>query len=166
MLSAGTAKNGEKLTPRLEEHAWVTKPFSNWKKAVIKMKEHADSERHILACQVETTAADALLRGSIAQQLQQVQESERLKNRAAIKSLLCCTHFLARHHIAHTTNFSDLVDLVVSCGGEDLRYFLEKAGKNTTYTSKDAVVDFVETIGLWVEESLLKRLVKHATSAC
>ena len=39
-----------------------------------------------------------------------------------------------------------------------MRYFLEKAGENAAYTSKDAVVDFVETIGLWVEECLLKRL--------
>lgn len=137
---------------------WVTKPFNNWKKAVAKMKEHAESEGHVHACQIETSSATALLRGSIAQRLQQVQESERLKNRAAIKSLLRCTHFLAHQHIAHTTNFSELVDLVVSCGGEDLRHFLEKAGKNATYTSKDAVVDFVETIGLWVEECLLKRL--------
>ena len=130
-----------------------SRPFSNWKKDVSKMKEHAESERHIHACQVETTTA---ARGSVFHQLHQAQESERLKNRAA---LLRCTHFLAWHHIAHTTNFSDLVGLVMSCGGEDLRYFIEKAGENATYTSKDAVVDFVETIqiGLWVEESLLKR---------
>jgi len=38
--------------------------------------------------------------------------------------------------------------------GENLKYFLEKAGKNATYTSKDAVIDFVETIG---EENLPKR---------
>ena len=49
---------------------WVTKPFNNWKKAVAKMKEHAESEGHIHACQVETSSAAALLRGSIAQQLQ------------------------------------------------------------------------------------------------
>ena len=47
---------------------------------------------------------------------------------------------------------------MVSCGGENLKYFLEKAGKNTTYTSKDAVIDLVETIGQWIEENLLKRL--------
>ena len=82
----------------------------------------------------------------------------RLKNRLAIKSLLRCTHFLARNHIAHTTNFGDLVDLVVTCGGEDLKQFADKAGKNAHYTSKDAVVDFVEALGTWVDESLLARL--------
>ena len=66
---------------------WVTKAFGNWKKAVAKMKEHAESEGHIHACQIEASSFTALLRGSVAQQLQQVQESERLKNRAAIKSL-------------------------------------------------------------------------------
>ena len=82
----------------------------------------------------------------------------RLKNRLAIKSFLRCTHFLARNHIAHTTNFGDLVDLVVTCGGEDLKQFVDKAGKNAHYTSNDAVVDFVEALGTWVDESLLARL--------
>ena len=137
---------------------WITKPFSNWKKAIAKMKEHAESEGHILACQAETAAASALREGSVLQQMHQLEESERLKNRLAIKSLLRCTHFLARNRIAHTTNFGDLVDLVVTCGGEDLKQFVDKAGKNAHYTSKDAVVDFVEALGTWVDESLLARL--------
>jgi len=47
---------------------------------------------------------------------------------------------------------------VVSCGGENLKYFLEKAGKNATYASKDGVIDLVETIDQWIEENFLKRL--------
>ena len=116
------------------------------------MRAHSKSDGHIQSCEAEITAT----RGrSVMQQLQEVGERDRLNNRAAIKALLCCT--LARHHIAHTTNFSELVDLV-SCGGEDLRLFIERAGRNATYTSKDAVIDFIEAIGQWVEESLLKRL--------
>ena len=53
----------------------------------------------------------------------------RLKNRLAIKSLLRCTHFLARNHIAHTTNYPGGWDLVVTCGGEDLKQFVDKAGE-------------------------------------
>ena len=83
---------------------------------------------------------------------------ERMRDRAAVKSLIPCTHFLARKHIAHTTNFSKLVDLVVSCGGEDLKYFIEKTGNNATYTSHIDVVEFVKALGTWVEEALLKRL--------
>ena len=49
---------------------------------------------------------------------------------------------------------------MVSCGGENLKYFLEKAGKNATYTSKDAITDFIEAIGLWVEKCLLKRVCR------
>ncbi len=41
------------------------------------------------------------------------------------------------------------------CAGEQL---IGSAGRNDTCTSKDAVVEFVEAIGQWVEESLLKRL--------
>ena len=48
----------------------------------------------------------------------------------------------------------------MACGGEDLKYFLENTGRNAMYTSHIAVVEFVEVLGTWVEESLLKRLKK------
>ena len=57
---------------------------------------------------------------------------------------------------AHTTNFDKLVELAVSCGGETLQTFLDRAGGNATFTSKMAVVEFVNALGTWVEESLLK----------
>ncbi len=59
--------------------------------------------------------------GSIISQLQNVGEQQRLQNRKAIKALIRCTHFLVHQHIAHTTNFDKLVELVVSCGGETLQ---------------------------------------------
>ena len=48
----------------------------------------------------------------------------------------------------------------MSCGGETLQTFLDRAGGNATYTSKMAVVKFVNALGTWVEESPLKRLHK------
>ena len=92
------------------------------------------------------------------QQLQQITDEEKIKNRAAVKALVRCPHFLARQHIAHGTNFEKLVSLVVACGGEDLKTFLESAGKNAMYTSRIAVTEFIEALGTWVEESLLKHL--------
>ena len=150
-------KKWGKLNPKLGG-TWITKPFSNWNKAIAKMKEHAESEGHILACQTETAGASALREGSVLQQMHQLEGSERLKNRLVTKSLLRCTHFLARKRIAHTTNFGDLVDLVVTYGSEDLKQFIDKAGENAQCTSKDAVVDFVEALGTRVDESLLARL--------
>ena len=47
-------------------------------------------------------------------------------------------------------------NLVVSCGGEDLKQFAGRAGRNATYTSTDAVFDFIEAIGTWVDEFQLK----------
>ena len=126
------------------------------------MKAHEKSDQHI---QANLASEGALRAGSIVQQLQGVDRQERAKNRAAIKSLIRCTQFLARNHIAHTTNFDKMVDLVVSCGGEDLGYFLEKTGKNATYTSHIAVVEFVEALGIWVEESLLKVYTMHPITA-
>ena len=48
----------------------------------------------------------------------------------------------------------------MSCGGGTLQTFLGSAGGNATYTSKMAVVEFVDALGTWVEESLLKQLHK------
>ena len=123
---------------------WTTKPFTNWKKACDKMRDHAKSDIHIQASEVALATQGGSV--DIVQQLQKVGMQEIMRNRAAVKSLIRCIHFLARQHIAHTTNFSKLVDLVVSCGGEDLKYFMEKTGKNATYTSHIAVVEFVEAL--------------------
>ena len=65
---------------------------------------------------------------------------------------------LANTFLIATTNFDKLVELVVSCGGEDLKNFLDRTGRNAVYTSHVAVVEFIETLGMWVEESLLKQL--------
>ena len=134
---------------------WVTKPFTNWKKALEKMKAHSQSDIHVQACQASMLAERAAREGTIMQQLQQITDEEKMKNRAA---LLKHPHFLASQHIAHSTNFEKLVSLVVACGGEDLKTFLENAGKNAMYTSRIAVTEFIEALGTWVEESLLKCL--------
>ena len=108
-----------------------------------KMKSYSKSEVHLLSCQLVVEADRARKEGSIISQLQNVGEQQRLQNRKAIKALIRCTHFLARQHIAHTTNFDKLVELVVSCGGVTFQTFLDRAGGNATYTSKMAVVQFI-----------------------
>ena len=72
-----------------------------------------------------------------------------------------CANFLAHHHIqnvAHTTNFDDLVGLMVSCGAQPLTDFVENAAINAANRSASAVIGFIEAISVWVEESLLSRL--------
>ena len=117
--------------------AWITKPFTNWKKVTQKMKSHAKSEVHLLSCQLDVEADRARKEGSIISQLQNIGEQQRLQNRKVIKALIHCTHFLAHQHIAHTTNFDKPVELVVSCGGETLQTFLDRAGGNASYISKN-----------------------------
>lgn len=46
----------------------------------------------------------------------------------------------------------------MSCGARELPVFLDNASKNAMYTSRTAVVDFIEALGTWVEDSILKRL--------
>ena len=107
------------------------------------MKAQGKSDSNIQATQATLALEGARSEKSIIQHLQRIESQERMKNREAIKS--------------YSTNFEKLVDLVVSCGSEPLKYFMEKAGKNTTYTSHVAIVDFVEAIGIWVEEVMLER---------
>ena len=86
----------------LPAHTILIRAKESQLSATAKMKEHAESEGHIMACQTETAAASALREGSVLQQMHRLEKCERLKNRLAIKSLLRCTPFLARNHIAHT----------------------------------------------------------------
>ena len=102
---------------------------------------------HVQACQASMLAERAAREGTIMQQLQQITDEEKMKNRAAVKAFIRCTHFRARQHIAHSTTFEKLVSLVVACGGEDLKTFLETAGKNAMYTSQIAVTEFIEALG-------------------
>ena len=70
-----------------------------------------------------------------------------------------CTHFLAHNHIPHTTNFAALADLIVTCG-EYLEQITERCARNATYTSTNSISDFLEALGLCVEECQLKHLCK------
>ena len=54
--------------------------------------------------------------------------------------------------------FEKLVKLVVPCGRDDLKNFLVRTGRNAMYTSHIAVVEFIEALGMWIVESILKRL--------
>ena len=74
-----------------------------------------------------------------------------------MKFLVRCTHFHTQHHISHFTNFTQLVDLVVSCGARELQVFVENASRNAVNTSRGAVVNFIKALGTWVKESILKK---------
>ena len=84
---------------------WITKQFTNRKKATQKMKSHSKSEVHLQSCQLDVEADRARKEGSIICLLQNVG----LQNRNVIKALIRCTTFLAHQHIAHTTNLDKLL---------------------------------------------------------
>ena len=95
------------------------------------------SDIHVQACQASMLAIRAAREGTIMQQLQQITDEEKMKNRAAVnyKALIRCKNFLECQHIAYSTNFEKLVNLVVACGGDDHKIFLETVGKNAMYSS-------------------------------
>ena len=59
---------------------WVTQPFSNWKKAVEKMRAHEKSVTDSQAKEMALIKAGTLREGSVVQQLLRVEKQERIKN--------------------------------------------------------------------------------------
>ena len=86
------------------------------------MKSHDKSKLYLQCCQAAQLAMRAETQGTIAHQLQ-VDERQRRKNREAIKALVRSAHYLVCHHIAHTTNYDDLVSLMMNCGSQPLTVF-------------------------------------------
>ena len=97
------------------------------------MKVHASCDGHIQANQAALTHLTTQHTGLAIQQLKNVAELEWVLNK---KAFFCCAHFLACQHNPHITNFDKLVELVVSCGGENLKNFLDRAhaGKEKSST--------------------------------
>ena len=77
--------------------------------------------------------------------------------------MLYTFNFLACQHIAHSTNFEKLVSLVVACGGEDLKTFLETAGKNAMYTSQITVTEFNEALGIYMGRRVFAQVPTSST---
>ena len=98
-------------------------------------------------------AAEVVISGwYVFQQLKGDEGQERTRKKSSYQAC----HFL------HTNTFHTqqtlrrkCVDLVMSCGGADLKYFLETAGWTAMCTSHVTVLDLVEVQGPWVKESLL-----------
>ena len=124
----------------------------HWKR----MKAHSQSDIHVQACQASMLAKSAGREGTIMQQLQQITDEEKMKNRAAVKALICCPHFLARQHIAHNTNFEKLLWVVVEKISKPFWNLLVKM--LCTHHKYIAVTEFIKALGTWVEKSLLKHL--------
>ena len=80
------------------------------------------------------------MRSTWSLQLQKI--SDEIKNREAVKSLMYskCAHYLAQHNIAHTTNYEDLIDLIVKCGAQLLSDFVNESVDKAVYQSSSAVI--------------------------
>jgi hypothetical protein len=116
---------------------------------------HARIDSHSHATATLLAANRAAKDGTVVHQLKNVEAQKRAQNRAAVKCLILLTHFLTKEH---SIKFEKLVDVVVQCGSQHLKQFLETVPRNAVYTSRVAVVEYIESLGTWVEESILKRL--------
>ena len=138
--------------PHNTQGVWVMKLFQKWRTATERMKAYKRSSLH-------TQPSQALLvipkQGSVVQQLLRVGMQEREKNRAAMKSVVCSTHFLTWHHISHFTTFNE------SCGARELQVTL-KMPQGMQYTLLFLWFSgfFFEALEAWGEESYFKKVSK------
>lgn len=98
----------------------------------------SDPSVHANANQAALEAEGAMQQVSVLQQPQKSDGQERMKYQISYS-----LHTLS-YTPAHSTHNQFLTKF---CGGEDLKHFLETAGRNATYTSHVAVVEFVEALG-------------------
>ena len=63
-------------TLKISGGVWVDKPFTNWKKAIEKMRSHDTSKLHLECCQVALQANQAETHGTTARQLQKIDEGQ------------------------------------------------------------------------------------------
>ena len=92
--------------------------------------DHVRSKSHNAAVVAEQEAVQAKLRGGIVQAFEQVCTTQ--KN--ALVGALKCMYWLAKHEIAHTTNFESLIQLAISLGSTYLKELNQ--GENAKYTSQ------------------------------
>ena len=126
------------------------------------MKAHARSDSDIHATEMVLSAESEL---SVMEQVQTIGVQEMSKNRAAVKSPICCTHFPKRtyctlHKVREIGLFGSnhLVDKI-------WRYiFLENVARNSDYRTTVAVVEFIQALGIWVE--VCPRSYQETCSSC
>ena len=109
---------------------------------------------------LHSQASQALLviskHGSVVQQLQRVGMQEREKNRAAMKSLVRFTHFLTQHHIAHSSNYTQLVDLVCLVGLENCKVCWKCLKECSVHFSRDSGWLYRSTLNMGSRSLFLK----------
>lgn len=75
-------------------------------------------------------------------------------NRKALIGALKKMYWLAKEEIAHTTNFSSLMDLAIQLSSDYLQEI--NLGGNAHYTSEQTVRELLQTLSLVIEEEILK----------
>ena len=112
---------------------FLTKPFSNWKKSTgseennNKLLKHARSDLHRTAVSfsteqhvMETTAR------TVYSMLHEQSEEQRLSNLERISDFIDASYFLLKNEIAHTTNYTALLNLVSRLdGSRQIQMFMD-----------------------------------------
>jgi len=151
-------KNGRALERTIG--VWITRPFTNWKKVIEKMKAHDQTSN----CSAQQGKAICFSTSDITSGRISHPTTSRYANQDRIKKIEQLSNTLFPVHIFllistfPISNFEKFIDLVVQYGGQDLKNFLEKSGRNAVHTSHVAVAEFIDAIGIWIQEILLEHL--------
>ena len=129
---------------------WITVPCTSLRRDSI--LEHVRSNSHNDAVKAESDAVQARLRGGIAQAFDSVHAVQR----KALIGGLKCMYWLAKHEIAHTTNFESLLQLAVSLGSTYISELHQ--GENAKYTSQQSMFEFVTILSQCIERNIQTEL--------
>ena len=96
--------------------------------------------------------------GDVMDMLVAASEEKKRRNRELLKALIRSVYFLVKHHIPHTTNFEDLIELQVDNGNQLFKMHLDTCPSNATYLSKASTVELLSSISHQLENDILARL--------
>ena len=133
----------------LGKASWVDIPCKTFTKQSV--KNHAKSDSHKDAVTLEAQLCSSVS-GDIRQLLAAVQSAEKKAMIGAMK----CMYWLCKQEIAHTTKFSDLLDLAKSIGVTYLND-LQKGG-NAHYTSERFMQELISYFGEMIRNSILHQV--------
>ncbi|XP_068233467.1 zinc finger MYM-type protein 1-like [Palaemon carinicauda] len=145
---------------RNKETQFLKDDFTNWKRAVLKFKDHEGSKCHRRAIEMETENIP-----DVGEVLSSVHAKEKEKNREMFHLVLYSIQFLARqgillrgHGSGEDGNFNQLLKLRC-CDNEALKNWLTK--KSDTYTFPEIQNEILQIVSLSIVRDIAKNVKEN-----
>ena len=126
---------------------WTEKPCALLRRDML--QRHKESKMHQEAEMIEAARLESQRDGGIRQAF----SARVIVQRKALIGALKLMYWLAKEEVAHTTKFNSLKDLVILLDCDYLRELC--LGKNAQYTSEQIISEFLQCLGLVIEEKII-----------